>query len=98
MTKQNHVYGLEAGRCITRDGQLFVTLHKCYGVEPCAADDLARLLPLVLNSHEQLLEALRFAESILSAVECGHDKPLATGHALAFARKALASATGKGQE
>lgn len=41
------------------------------------------------NSHAALVRALRDAEVILSAIECGEDKPLATGMALDQARKAL---------
>lgn len=68
----------------TEDGALL-----CYA-EPIQATRLAHCW----NNHDSLLEALQACEIILSAIECGHDKPLATGQVLDAARAAIQAATG----
>lgn len=47
------------------------------------------------NRHDELVAALESCESILSAIECGQDKPMATGQILDVARAALAKARGE---
>ena len=49
----------------------------------------------LLVSAPELLEALRYAETILSATECTGEKQLGNGAALDLARSAIARATGK---
>lgn len=49
-------FGIEAGRCITRDGKPFVTIGRVNGVEPCDADDFARALPEMVRLLGELAE------------------------------------------
>jgi len=45
-------YATTAGRCIEIDGQPFATIHKCEGVDPCAADQFAREISELFNARE----------------------------------------------
>jgi hypothetical protein len=50
MTSKNR-YSVEPGRHIHRDGQPFIYIDKCQGVNPTEADDLVHLLCAVMNEQ-----------------------------------------------
>jgi len=58
-------FGVEAGRCITRDGKPFVTIGRCNGTHPCDADTFARELPNMIKLLGEL------ASWIEESVEAG---------------------------
>jgi hypothetical protein len=76
-----------------------------YADEETAADlaeQLNTAYQVGLNSHasliaqrDELVEACAAAEVVLSAIECGRDKPLATGAVLDQLRKSLAGQKGE---
>jgi len=46
----------------------------------------------LIAAAPELLEACKAAEIVITEIECGHDKPLATGYALDLLRAAITKA------
>lgn len=65
--------------------------HVCHLASGLPEDETEANMRLICASPD-LLSACEAAEQIISAIECGHDKPLSTGQALDQLRKALSKA------
>jgi hypothetical protein len=66
-------YTTNAGRLIEIDGQPFVTIHKCEGVDPCVADTFARDVSTLFNKREWEVDRVnRETENIKHALEQAH--------------------------
>lgn len=94
-------FGLEAGRCITKDGKPFVTVQKAADTSPVDADEFTRKIVRAVNSHEEMLEAL---ELVLPELERYHYLKHATGNAngidivspiISKVKQAIANAEGR---
>jgi hypothetical protein len=61
---------VQAGRCLCQNGKPFVTLHKCDGVDPVAADDFTHLVARAVNATSTLLaERDRLRAALKDCVE-----------------------------
>jgi len=47
-----HIWDLEAGRCITRDGVPYISIRKNDKTDPCEADTMARDITEWLQGRE----------------------------------------------
>lgn len=48
-------YTVESGRVILRNGEPFVSIHRCEGgATPVEADDLTHIIAALLNEHEEV--------------------------------------------
>ena len=72
---QGWTFGVQAGRCITKDGEPFVTVQKCNGTHAVEADAFCHTIALAVNSHADLLSALHDLLEIVEAEYADDPEP-----------------------